>query len=253
MSEEPARATWERAADWPLSCAALLFLGAYAWPILNPALPPGWLAACRALTALTWAAFAVDYAVRLVLSRRRGVFVRQNLLDLAVVALPLLRPLRLLRLLALLSVLNRYAGGSLRGKVACYVAGATSLVLLVASLAALQAERGVKGANITTFGDALWWASTTVMTVGYGDRFPVSTTGRFVAVGLMLAGIALLGVVTASFATWLLDQVRQVEDDAQAATRRDVALLSAQVAALQTQLERATGAPVATPGEHVGH
>ena len=255
VSEEPARATWERAADWPLSCAALLFLGAYAWPILNPALPPGWLAACRALTALTWAAFAVDYAVRLVLSRRRGVFVRQNLLDLAVVALPRLRPLRLLRLLALLSVLNRYAGGSLRGKVACYVAGATSLVLLVASLAALQAERGVKGANITTFGDALWWASTTVMTVGYGDRVPGqhhrAVRGRRPHAGRDRAARG--AGLTASFATWLLDQVRQVEDDAQAATRRDVALLSAQVAALQTQLERATGAPAATPGEHVGH
>jgi voltage-gated potassium channel len=72
---------------------------------------------------------------------------------------------------------------------------ARGLVLFVAALAVLQAERGHPGGNIESFGDALWWAVTTVTTVGYGDRFPVTTTGRFVAGGLMLAGIALLGVV----------------------------------------------------------
>ena len=72
-----------------------------------------------------------DAAVaRLALSRDRLVFVRGNLFDLAVVVLPLLRPLRLLRLVTLLSVLNRNVGGSLRGRVAVYVAGATSLILL---------------------------------------------------------------------------------------------------------------------------
>jgi hypothetical protein len=53
-------------------------------------------------------------------------------------------------------------------------------------------------ANITTFGDALWWAATTVTTVGYGDRFPITATGRAVAVVLMLLGIAVIGVITAS-------------------------------------------------------
>lgn len=53
---------------------------------------------------------------------------------------------------------------------AVYVAAATSLVLLIASLAVLDAERGAKGATITTFGDAVWWAFTTVTTVGYSDR-----------------------------------------------------------------------------------
>src|SRR5450759_4660981 len=81
----------------------------------------------------------------------------------------------------------------------------TSLILFVASLAVLDAERGAKSATITTFGDALWWAMTTVTTVGYGDRYPITTQGRFIAGGLMLGGIALLGIVTASLASWLLD------------------------------------------------
>ena len=234
------RARWEHTADWPLTAAAVLFLAAYAVPILRPDLSAPVREVCHAVAWGTWALFAVDYVARLVLSRQRLRFVRSNLLDLAVVALPLLRPLRLLRLVTLLSVLNRYAGGSLRGRVAVYVAGATSLVLFVASLAVLEAERGKPGATINTFGDALWWALTTMTTVGYGDRYPVTGQGRFVAAGLMLAGIALLGVVTASFASWLLDQVRQVEEQTQVATRRDVEALAAQVAALRAELKAQT-------------
>ncbi len=48
--------------------------------------------------------------------------------------------------------------------------------------------------------------------MGYGDRFPVTETGRLVAGGLMLAGIALLGIVPASFASRLIERVQQVED-----------------------------------------
>lgn len=150
----------------------------------------------------------------------------------------MLRPLRLLRLVKLLNVLNRHAGGSLRGRVAVYVAGSTALVLFVAALAMLDAERGADGTNIATFGDALWWATTTVTTVGYGDRFPVTETGRLVAGGLMVAGIALLGIVTASFASWLIERVQQVEEQSQVATRRDVAALTAEVAALREALDR---------------
>jgi voltage-gated potassium channel len=56
-------------------------------------------------------------------------------------------------------------------------------------------------ANIKTFGDALWWALSTMTTVGYGDRYPTTGEGRLVAGGLMLAGVALLGVITASLAS----------------------------------------------------
>lgn len=236
-SDESRRGRWEERADWPLTAAAMLFLAAYAWPILEPSLPSAWQNVCHLVAWIAWATFAVDYVVRFALSTNRATFVRRNILDLAVVALPILRPLRLLRLVTLLSVLNRYAGGSLRGRVAIYVAGATSLILFVASLAALDAERSAPGANIQTFGDALWWAMTTVTTVGYGDRFPVTGTGRFVAAGLMLSGIALLGIVTASLASWLLDKVREVEAELQAATRRDVDALAAEVRALRRDLD----------------
>ena len=178
---------------------------------------------------------------RLTLSVDRRTFVRRNLLDLAVVVLPILRPLRLLRLVTAISVLNRHAGRSLRGRVAVFVAGSTSLVIFVSALAVLEAERGAPDANIATFGDAVWWALTTVTTVGYGDHFPVTGTGRFVAGGLMLAGIALLGIVTASLATWLIERIREVEEESGQVTRRDLAALTREVAALRDEIGRIGG------------
>ena len=129
----------------------------------------------------------------------------------------------------------RYAGNSLRGKVGIYLVGSVSLIVFVASLAILDAERGGEG-SIQSFGDALWWATTTITTVGYGDTFPVTTTGRFIAAGLMFAGIAVLGVVTASFASWLVERVAEIEEDSEAATRRDVQALTVEVQKLRHQL-----------------
>lgn len=226
--------------EWPLTASAVLFLLAYAWPILDPGLGRPWPASFELLTWLSWAVFAVDYLVRLLLAEHRRRFARTHLLELATIALPLLRPLRLLRLVTMLQVLNRYAGASLRGRVMVYVVGSTALLLFVSALAVLEAERGAKGSNITTFGDAVWWSFATVTTVGYGDRFPVTVTGRLVACLLMVAGIALVGVVTASLASWLIDRISQVEEESQAVTRRDVAKLAAEVTALREQIASLT-------------
>lgn len=74
-------------------------------------------------------------------------------------------------------------------------------------------------------------------TVGYGDLYPVTTQGRWVAVGLMLAGIALIGVVTATFASWLIEQVAEIEETSRSATASDVEALSAQIARLQRTVD----------------
>jgi voltage-gated potassium channel len=238
---EDRRIKWERTLEWPLTLAAVLFLVAYAVPILRPDVDPS---LPDLIVTLTWAAFGVDYIVRLVLSGARWRFVRQHPLDLLVIALPILRPLRLLRLVALLSVLNRYASaGALRGRVVLYIVGSTALLILVSSLAILDAERGREGANIEDYGDAAWWAITTMTTVGYGDRFPVTGAGRLIAAALMLAGIALLGTVTATLASYLLERVQEAEEEAQAATRQDVRALTEEVAALRRDLQSGTSRP----------
>lgn len=229
---------WERRTEWPLTVASIVFLAAYAIPIAVPQSPPTWKAVCGALIAATWALFAADYAVRLFLADRRAQFVRRNAFDLAVIVLPVLRPLRLLRLVTVLSVLNRQGSRSLRGRVAAYVVGGTALLLLCGGLAITEAERGKPGANIVGLGDGLWWAATTVTTVGYGDRYPVTVTGRLVAFGLMLGGIALLGVVTATLASWLVERVSEAGEVEATATQAQVAALTDEVRALREEVAR---------------
>ncbi|GAA3819633.1 potassium channel family protein [Cellulomonas soli] len=216
--------------------AALVFLAAYAIPIANPDLSAGVVRACSVVVLATWVAFGVDYLGRLLLSEDRATFVRRNVFDLAVLVLPMLRPLRLIRFVTLLSVLNRNSSRGLRGRVVVYVVAGTSLLVLCGALAVTDAERGAPEANIRNVGDGLWWALSTMTTVGYGDRYPTTTTGRFVAGALMLGGIALLGVVTATLASWLVERVAEAGESERAATHAQVEALTAEVRALRAEL-----------------
>lgn len=221
----------------PLVLATIAFLFAYAWPILDQDLASSWLSVCRWAVWVTWGVLVVDFLVRLALSDDRVAFLKSTPLEIVTIALPLLRPLRLLRLVTLLGAVNRHAGSTLRGRVGIYVAGSVALVVFVAALAVLDAERDVDG-NIETFGDALWWAMATITTIGYGDLYPVSTTGRLIAVGLMLCGIALLGIVTAAVATWLIDRVAEIDHDSRVASQRDLAELRTELSELRAAIGR---------------
>ena len=200
---------WERRSEVPLILLALAFLVAYAWPVLDPGLDTDVATVLGVVSYAVWVAFAIDLGVRLVLADDARAYALRHWYDVALVALPLLRPLRLLRLLTLVRMLDRSAASSLAGRVLVYVSGASALAVGLGALAALDAERYAAGANLTSYGDSLWWAATTVTTVGYGDHYPVTTEGRFVAVALMLVGIGLVGAVTASVATWILGHVAQ--------------------------------------------
>ncbi len=77
--------------------------------------------------------------------------------------------------------------------------------------------------------------ATTITTVGYGDRYPTTAEGRVVAFGLMLAGIALLGVVTATLASWIIARVREENEAERAATWAQVEALISEVRLLRQQ------------------
>jgi voltage-gated potassium channel len=226
-------AKWERAVEWPLTGAAAVFFVAYAGEIL--ASPTGVLeAVAEALIWITWAMFLVDYVVRLGLAQNRWRWFVRHLLDLAIVALPMLRPLRLMRFLTILLLLERGTGTLLRGRIVLYTVGGTILTVIIAGLAVYDAERGV--GDITSFGDAVWWAFVTITTVGYGDFFPVTVTGRIIAVGLMIGGITLIGVVTATLASWIVERVSDAARPAASATERQLDALRSEVAELKEMI-----------------
>jgi voltage-gated potassium channel len=247
-SEEqtPAFRAWTRSMEWPLMGVAVLFGVTYAFQVL--AEPQGAVLVASQLVNLgCWLVFAVDYVVRLRLATNRRRWFFRNLLSLLVVVLPMLRPLRLVRLLTLFPVFQRAAGTALRGRVVTYAAATTTLLVLVASLAVFDAERYAPGADIITYGDALWWACVTITTVGYGDLYPVTVEGRCIAIAMMVCGIALLGTVTATIASWLVERVAAEEQAGQSATAAHVQGLADKIDRLETLLVASMGGRRAQP------
>ncbi len=182
---------------------------------------------------LAWAAFATDYVIRVVLAEERLRFVRTRPVDLLAVLLPAVRALRLVVAVARLAALAQRTRSD---RVLLTTGLLSATVVLAGAAVELEAERDAADATITTYGDALWWAVTTVTTVGYGDRYPVTAEGRLIAAVLMVVGIATMGAVTAAIAARLLKA--DVEEEApllderiqelEAAVRRLTAVLESQ-------------------------
>ncbi|MDI2129682.1 potassium channel family protein [Yinghuangia seranimata] len=201
---------WERATTPALTALALISLTTF---VLGEAMRARGSAILLVEYAV-WAVFAVDFLVRLRLSGNRWTFIRTHPLDLAAVALPAMRLMRLI------SVIGRVGVVARRGRAERLLVSTLAIVLtiLVAGAAAVVApERNDPRANITDFPDALWWAISTVTTVGYGDLHPVTPEGRLVGAILMVVGIGMMGVVTATIATRIILPEQQAEERAEMA------------------------------------
>jgi voltage-gated potassium channel len=103
------------------------------------------------------------------------------------------------------------------------------LLLLLSSMAILQVEQ-VQGANIQNASDALWWAIETMTTVGYGDKYPVTTVGRVIASVLMISGVGLFGTLSGSVASWIMNPVEERQEV-------DINAIQSQLAAIQVRLD----------------
>lgn len=228
------RISWERATEIPLLLAGFLFLFAYSWQVLatpDTATYQVW----EWVSIGVWAFFIVDYLVRLILAKQRLRWFVRNLFDFVVIVLPPLRPLRLLRLVLLVRVFQRHAPKLVRNRILAFATVTTVLLVYIASLAVLEAER--EFGEITTFGDALWWALVTVTTVGYGDYTPITGVGRSIAVGLMLGGIVLVGIIVGTLGSWIIESVTKDTDESIDETTAAVVELRDEVRQLRASLE----------------
>jgi voltage-gated potassium channel len=102
----------------------------------------------------------------------------------------------------------------------------------------LQFEDQSPDANITTGGDALWWALVTITTVGYGDKYPVTTLGRITGVFVMFAGVGIIGALASILASILVPPPPAKEEDNNAtldavALRQELAQVRIEMAALR--------------------
>jgi voltage-gated potassium channel len=202
---------FERAVELPMLLLALLMLPLLLLPEffdLSPAMREGLLAG----EWFIWSAFALELGVKTYLSPSRRKYLVDHWYDVVIVVVPFLRPLRIVRSFRVLRAaramrllsygvrLMQQARAMIVSHGLHYAAMVGAGIFLALTGLALVFERDAGGANIHTYGDAIWWGIATITTVGYGDRFPVTTEGRAISVFIMLLGISLFSIVTASIA-----------------------------------------------------
>ncbi|HBC3563226.1 potassium channel family protein [Vibrio cholerae] len=180
---------------------------------------------------IVWGIFATELLVKIFVSPKPLQYMMQNWPDVLIVAMPFLRPLRFLRILLVLPKAWRQTKSVLRQKTFSFI-GLTSLSTVLLSAAFVYLVEKGTPSPINSYADALWWAMSTITTVGYGDMYPVTGFGRGVAVFLMLTGITLFGLLTASVASFF------VEDDTAKQDHLSLNLLLEKNQQLETQLNQ---------------
>ena len=196
---------WERWSTVPLAILALLYLGLYSIEVLGH-LPPVLFLDFVVVSDVIWGIFIIDFAARFLLSKQKVQFLKRNAIELVALILPFFRAFRMFRVVIALGFLSR-VGKTLSARVNIYVGVILPLLIYVCALGVYDAEHKAPGANITNFGDSIWWAFVTICTIGYGDYYPVTFEGRAIAVLLMVAGLAFISVITVSVATMFLNRL----------------------------------------------
>jgi len=195
----PRRDRYVEATGRILGILGVLFVVAYTVFVLWTDRPYPVTVVVNTVLIAAWVIFFVDVVIRISLTPpgRRWHYAWHHPLEVLSALMPVFRALRVVGLLENLPVLQRRTSTAVRAQfIIVALAYATAFVFFIA-LATLQTERDAPGANIVTFGDAIWWAVVTIATVGYGDTYPVTPLGRVYAVMLMAGGVAILGTASA--------------------------------------------------------
>ena len=193
-----------------LTFLALAFLFAYSYPAFVVNVSPSSQSILDGIQWVSWVAFAADLLFGIYKASNRVQFLKRHPLEILAVILPFLRPLRLLRFISFGTLVFEKVNLGKSIAISFKVIVTALFLTYLAGIEITMAERGEPGATIQTVGDGFWWAITTLTTVGYGDIYPTTTEGRFIAVGLMVSGICVLGVISATVAAWF---VKLTQDD----------------------------------------
>lgn len=153
--------------------------------------------------------------------------------DPAFRSLQAIRIYRFVRLIRVLKKLNTLTSGTSLNEKLLALPGIALVMVFFSTMLMVEVERAAPNATIKSGGDALWWALTTVTTVGYGDMYPVTTEGRIIAAVLMLIGIALFGAMSAIVTSKLIlpKETRDHEE-----LRHEIRALHAEIRELRRHL-----------------
>lgn len=200
----------EKMFAWPLFVASLAWFSCITavWVDQHPsAIVRYW---CAVILAVTWCWFIVDFLWRLVLSGHdRVTFMRTRIFDLITITVPFLRPFMIMPFIWRLPVFKRGSAALLRVRYGIMTMTLSFLLVYVGAYLVWATEKDHQGALITSFGDAMWWGFATITTVGYGDLVPITVPGRVLAVFLMVGGVFVVGVTTATVVSALSDHLKQ--------------------------------------------
>lgn len=202
MASEQTYQKYRRMARYPLFVAGLMFILGIGL-VVDPH-PPTELqhsVTGRTLTLVAWAMFLADYVISLILAPNKPHYLKTHIPQALGVLFP---PLRIFLIFHVTFEVVKGSRAAFGKRLRLYMLYVSTLVILVSSVAVLIAERNATGATIVSFGDSLWWAAETISTVGYGDMYPVTVLGRVVAVTLMVNGLAILSVLTATVSQTLM-------------------------------------------------
>ena len=193
-----------------LTFLAIAFLVSYSYPAFVEEISTSVQSILDTVQWVSWIAFAADLLVGVLAAESKVHFLKRHPLEILAVLLPFLRPLRLLRFISFGTLVFEKVNLGKSIAISFKVIVTALFLTYLAGIEITLAERGEPGATIQTVGDGFWWAITTLTTVGYGDIYPTTTEGRFIAVGLMVSGICVLGVISATVAAWF---VKITQDD----------------------------------------
>ena len=197
---------WEAITSWPLLALSLVFVGLSTLLLADPEVSLQTEVFAGIGVLVLWVIFFADFAVRLMLSTARWLYLKTHFFEAISLLFPMLRAFLLVVYLWRLPQFRRSRQHQ-RLRFMLVAAAFGFVFVYVASTLVWLVEHSVPGATIVSFGDAIWWGFVTITTVGYGDYYPITVPGRIIAVGLMLGGIVIIGSVSATVISALNDQM----------------------------------------------
>lgn len=227
-------AAWEERSSRPMFVASVLYLLAFAAPIMSTRIQEPYDGYLNIIQMILWGLFAADYCIRLYLAPRRLYFITHNLMNLAIVLLPAWRIVSFLAMIHL-TTNRQYKRLS---ELAMKLFGYTAIFIIMFALAIYSVESSEPGAMIRDLPTAYWWTFTTLATVGYGDVYPITGIGRVIAVVVMLYGVGMVAVATGALASWIIEKIGGREEQEYPATKADVDDLRQEISELRALLAR---------------